>query len=145
MGELQKQNNSKYPNINEQQDLIDTIQELVLEKKTSIKNKQKISVPIVKISTLGVGMASLVSAFSKINNTNTLTTDSLFTIANSSVGDTLKMAKNGNAWGAMKTADGGSKMVQLAKASPTTIASQTVSAFNPTIMIMAVALYSIEK
>ena len=39
----------------------------------------------------------------------------LHTIANKVAGDTLKMAKNGNAWGAMKTATGGSKMVQLGR------------------------------
>ena len=51
--------------------------------------------------------------------------------ANAAAGDTLKMAKNGNAWGAMKTAAGGSKMVQLAEAEPLTATTQSVAAFNP--------------
>ena len=84
-------------------------------------------------------------AFNTVTTTTTLATDGLFTIANKAVGDTLKMAKNGNAWGAMKTAAGSSKMVQLAEASPLTATSQAVAAINPATMMMAVALYSIEK
>lgn len=103
------------------------------------------SVPIAELSALGAGVASLVPAFNTVTTTTTLATDGLFTIANKVAGDTLKMAKNGNAWGAMKTATGGSKMAQLAEAGPLTATSQAVSAINPTTMMMAVALYSIEK
>lgn len=117
----------------------------MLDTRSSLKNKKTMSVPIAELSTLGTGVASLGSAFNTVTTTTTLATDGLFTIANRVAGDTLKMAKNGNAWGAMKTATGTSKMVQLAEAGPITATSQAVSVINPATMMMAVALYSIEK
>jgi hypothetical protein len=117
----------------------------LLDTRSSLKNKKTMSVPIAELSTLGTGVASLGSAFNTVTTTTTLATDGLFTIANRVAGDTLKMAKNGNAWGAMKTVTGTSKMVQLAEAGPITATSQAVSVINPATMMMAVALYSIEK
>lgn len=37
----------------------------------------------------------------------------LFEIANAGVGDLLKVAKNGNSWGALKTVEGKSKLAQF--------------------------------
>lgn len=72
-------------------------------------------------------------------------TSGLYRVANQAVGDTLKIAKNGNPWGALKTADGGSKLAQLQSAGPLTATSKSVAAINPATMMMAVALFSIEQ
>lgn len=145
MGDIVELSNGEIAPIDESKDLMEITEGLLLDTKSSIENKKTMSVPIAELSTLGAGVASLVPAFNTVTTTTTLTTDGLFTIANKVAGDTLKMAKNGNAWGAMKTATGGSKMAQLAEAGPLTATSQAVSAINPTTMMMAVALYSIEK
>lgn len=145
MGDIVELSNGGIAPIDESKDLMETTEGLLLDTKSSIENKKTMSVPIAELSALGAGVASLVPAFNTVTTTTTLATDGLFTIANKVAGDTLKMAKNGNAWGAMKTATGGSKMVQLAEAGPLTATSQAVSAINPTTMMMAVALYSIEK
>ncbi len=145
MGDIVELNNGGIAPIDKSKDLMEITEGLLLDTKSSIENKKTMSVPIAELSALGAGVASLVPAFNTVTTTTTLATDGLFTIANKVAGDTLKMAKNGNAWGAMKTATGGSKMVQLAEAGPLTATSQAVSAINPTTMMMAVALYSIEK
>ena len=145
MGDIVELNNGGIAPIDKSKDLMEITEGLLLDTKSSIENKKTMSVPIAELSALGAGVASLVPAFNTVTTTTTLATDGLFTIANKVAGDTLKMAKNGNAWGAMKTATGGSKMVQLAEAGPLIATSQAVSAINPTIMMMAVALYSIEK
>lgn len=145
MGDIIEWNNGGIAPVDESKDLMEITEGLLLDAKSSIENKKTMSVPIAELSTLGAGVASLVPAFNTVTTTTTLATDGLFTIANKVAGDTLKMAKNGNAWGAMKTATGGSKMAQLAEAGPLTATSQAVSAINPTTMMMAVALYSIEK
>lgn len=145
MGDIVELSNGGIAPIDESKDLMEITEGLLLDTKSSIENKKTMSVPIAELSALGAGVASLVPAFNTVTTTTTLATDGLFTIANKVAGDTLKMAKNGNAWGAMKTATGGSKMVQLAEAGPLTATSQAVSAINPTTMMMAVALYSIEK
>lgn len=145
MGDIVELSNEGIAPIDESKDLMEITEGLLLDTKSSIENKKTMSVPIAELSALGAGVASLVPAFNTVTTTTTLATDGLFTIANKVAGDTLKMAKNGNAWGAMKTATGGSKMVQLAEAGPLTATSQAVSAINPTTMMMAVALYSIEK
>lgn len=145
MGDIIKLNNGELTSVDDSKDLMEVTEGLLLDVRSSIENKKTMSVPIAELSTLGAGVASLVPAFNTVTTTTTLATDGLFTIANRVAGDTLKMAKNGNAWGAMKTATGGSKMVQLAEAGPLTATSQAVSAINPATMMMAVALYSIEK
>lgn len=145
MGDIVELSNGGIAPIDESKDMMEITEGLLLDTKSSIENKKTMSVPIAELSALGAGVASLVPAFNTVTTTTTLATDGLFTIANKVAGDTLKMAKNGNAWGAMKTATGGSKMAQLAEAGPLTATSQAVSAINPTTMMMAVALYSIEK
>ena len=119
--------------------------ELLQEAKETIDSNRFRSVPVAELATLGAGVSSLIPAFNTFTQTTSIATDGLFRIANAAAGDTLKMATNGNAWGAMKTASGSSKMVQLAKAEPVSATTRTVTAFNPAIMMMAVALYSIEK
>lgn len=84
-------------------------------------------------------MASLVPALNTVTQTISFDTSGLYRIANQAVGDTLKIAKNGNSWGALKTADGGSKLAQLQSAGPLTATSQSVAAINPATMMMAVA------
>lgn len=145
MGDIIELSNGGIAPVDESKDLMEITEGLLLDTKSSIENKKTMSVPIAELSALGAGVASLVPAFNTVTTTTTLAADGLFTIANKVAGDTLKMAKNGNAWGAMKTATGGSKMVQLAEAGPLAATSQAVSAINPTTMMMAVALYSIEK
>lgn len=125
--------------------LVDGGEGLLLDARSVLDNKKTMSVPIAELATLGAGVASLIPAFNTVTTTTTLATDGLFRIANQAPGDVLKMAKNGNAWGAMKTEQGGSKMVQLTEAQPITAKSKAVAAINPATIMMAVALYAIEK
>ena len=145
MGEIIKINGDELTPVEGQKDLMEITEGLLLDVRSSIESKKTMSVPIGELSTLGAGVASLVPAINTVTTTTTMATDGLFTIANKVAGDTLKMAKNGNAWEVMKTAVGGSTMVQLAEAGPLTATSQAVAAINPATMMMAVALYSIEK
>ncbi len=145
MGDIIKSNDDELVPAESSKDLMEITEGLLLDARSSLENKKTMSVPIAELSTLGAGVSSLLPAFNTVTTTTTLATDGLFTIANRVAGDTLKMAKNGNAWGAMKTATGSSKMVQLAEAGPLTATSQAISAINPATMMMAVALYSIEK
>lgn len=145
MGDIIKINDDGHAPVDDLNDLEKITENLLLDARSSLKNKKTMSVPIAELSTLGAGVASLIPAFNTVTTTTTLATDGLYRIANRVVGDSLKMARNGNAWGALKTATGGSKLVQLANATPLTATSQAVSAINPATMMMAVALYSIEK
>lgn len=126
--------------------LIELSDALLADARASIYNDNTISIPIAELSTFGSGISSLVPAFNTVTQTTTIATDGLFRIANAAVGDTLKYStKTGNAWGALKTATGGSKMVQLAEAGPLSATTQAAAAFNPATIMMAAALYSIEK
>lgn len=126
-------------------ELVELTVDLLTDARASINNQKMLSVPIAELATLGAGVSSLIPAFNTVTQTSTIATGGVFRVANAAAGDTLKMAKNGNTWGAMKTATGGSKMVQLAEAGPLSATTQSVAAFNPATMMMAVALYSIEK
>jgi len=103
------------------------------------------SLPIAQLATLGAGVSSLIPALRTVTQTVTINSSGLYRLANEAVGDTLKIAKNGNFWGAFKTADGASKFAQLQSAGPLAATSQTLAAINPATMMMAVALFSIEQ
>lgn len=131
--------------IDDEASLAETTGVLLAEARTAADRKKTLTVPIAELATLGAGVSSLIPALHTVTTTTTIATDGLYRIANRAVGDTLKMAKNGNAWGAMKTAAGGSKLTQLSEAGPIAATSQVTAAINPATMLMAVALYSIEK
>lgn len=112
---------------------------------TELANKTVMSMPIAQLATLGAGVSSLIPALRTVTQTTTVNVDGLYKLANATVGDTLKVAKNGNFWGAFKTADGASKFAQLQEAGPLTATNTSVAAINPATMMMAVALFSIEQ
>lgn len=121
----------------------------VLEKNLSNVNNHpfasSLTMPIAEIATLGSGVASLLPAFRTITQTTTVSGEGLYKLANQAAGDALKVAKNGNYWGAYKTAAGTSKFVQLQEAGTLTATTETVAAINPATIMIAVALFSIEQ
>ena len=127
-------------------DITSVTEALVLDaRSTEISKANSLSMPIAELSTLGAGVSSLIPAFNTVTQTMSMNTQGLYQLANASVGDTLKIAKNGNFWGAFKTAEGGSKFAQLTAADPISGTSKMVMNANPATMMMAVALFSIEK
>lgn len=120
-------------------------EEMLEDARKSINLKNTLSLPIEELSMLGASISSLVPAFNTITQTTPLPTDGLYKIANAALGDTLKMAKNGNTWGAMKTIKGKSKMVQLKEVGSLTATTKTSLPIDPATIIVAMMLYSIEK
>lgn len=144
MNEIINQN-TNLQKINEQYGIVELSEDLLADARANINSNNSISIPIAELSTLGAGVSSMIPAFNTVTQTTTIASEGLYRIANATVGDTLKLAKDGNAWGAMKTATGKSKMAKLSEAGPITATSQAVNTFNPATMMMAAALYSIEK
>lgn len=121
-------------------------EELLLDvRKEEIPNDKAITMPIAKLSSLGAGVSSLIPAFNTVTQTTNMNVSGLYQLANASVGDALKVAKNGNFWGAFKTAEGGSKFAQLTAADPISATNTMVMNANPAMLMMSVALFSIEK
>ena len=129
----------------EANDLIRITDNVLLDVRTDISQSKSLSMPIAQLSTLGAGVASLLPAFRTVTQTSTVAGEGLFRLANAAVGDTLKVAKNGNFWGAFKTADGASKFAQLQSAGPIQATNSMVMPIDPATMMMAVALFSIEQ
>lgn len=118
---------------------------LLFDARAAIPEQRTLSVPLAQLATLGAGVSSLLPALRTVTQTTTINTSGLYQLANAAVGDTLKVAKNGNFWGAFTTADGASKFAQLQSAGPLTATTQSVAAINPATMMMAVTLFSIEQ
>lgn len=131
--------------VDERGPLMEITEGLLVDAHTSLEKRTAISVPIAELSALGAGVSSLIPALNTVTQTTTIAADGLYTLANAGVGDVLKVAKNGNFWGAFKTADGASKFAQLQAAGPISATTKTAVAFNPATMMMAVALFSIEQ
>lgn len=119
--------------------------DLLKDARRAIDTKEALELPIAELSFLGASVASLLPVLNTLTDTKTFNTDGLFRIANAAVGDTLKMAKNGNAWGSLKTLEGKSKFVQLKEVKGLTAATESAGVINPTTMFVAMMLYSIEK
>lgn len=146
MGDVIKMNTAdEVATVDEECALLEVTQGILVDARTTLDSKKSLSVPIAELATLGAGVSSLIPALNTITQTTTITMDGMYTLANAGVGDVLKVAKNGNFWGAFKTADGASKFAQLQTAGPISATTQTAAAINPATMMMAVALFSIEQ
>lgn len=144
MGEIEKlpENNNV---LNEKKILERIPESLILDAKTEIAHNTSFSMPIAQLSALGAGAASLLPELRTVTRTTTVNTHDLYQLVNAGAGDVLKAARNGNYWGAIKTADGASKMAQLRATGPITVTTDAVAAINPATLMMAVALFSIEQ
>ncbi len=131
--------------IGRQYDLIEITEGILLDARTDISKKNTMSMPISQLATLGAGVSSLIPAMRTATQTTTVNTQGLYQLANAGVGDALKLAKNGNFWGAFRTAEGTSKLAQLQVAAPLSVTSTTVIPIDPATMIMAIALFAIEQ
>lgn len=138
-------NSNKPQQKNTQTDLVEMSESILLDTRSKLENKQYISLPLDQMATLGAGVASLLPAFRTVTQTTSMNVDGLYRIANMGVNDALKVAKNGNFWGAFKTADGTSKFAQLQAAGTAPVSTTTVMPIDPATIMMAAALYSIEQ
>lgn len=119
--------------------------EYVMRENTDISRSQFISMPIAQLATLGAGVASLIPALRTVTQTTDISAQGLYRVANAGSGDVLKRAKNDNFWGALKTTEGKSKLAQLQEVDSVSVTNTTVRAIDPSTMMMAVALFSIEQ
>ena len=117
----------------------------IVDKIDTVEQKQVFTLPISELTTLGSSVAMLMSPVREVSATIQLDTNGLFRIANSAPGDVLKMAKDGNAWGAMKSSAGKSKMAKLASVNSVTGSTTTTIPINPMMVAMAAMLYSIDR
>lgn len=117
---------------------------LLADARNQINADTTLSVPIAQLATLGTGVSSLVPFFNTVSTTVTVGTQGLYTLTNAATGDALKIARNGNFWGALKTVDGGSKFAQFQEAGPLSAVAETAFV-NPAVMMMAVAIFSVEQ
>ena len=90
--------NEEITNVEEENNLIEVSKDMLEETRKSIDSNKTIKIPVAKLASLGNYLSSLMPKITK--TTTDLSTDGLFKIVNASKGDTLKIAKNGNAWGA---------------------------------------------
>lgn len=103
------------------------------------------SMPMDELSVLGPLVATLLPSFRTVTQTTTVNTSGLYRLANKAAGDSLKAAKGNKFWGAFKTSGGGSKMAQLQEVGSATATKTTVMPVDPACVMVAAALYTIER
>lgn len=150
MGEITRIDGTERPSeghevIPHQADLIEITNGILMDTRSELPAKALFSMPIAQLATLGAGVSSLIPALHTVTQTTTVNAQGLYYLANAGVGDALKVARNGNFWGAFKCADGSSKFAQLQSAGPLTATSTATMPIDPATMLMAVALFSIEQ
>ncbi len=125
--------------------LEEVTENMIMDARDTGNNGYKMSLPIAELSTLGAGVAALLPAFRTITQTVTMDSAGLYRVINESEG-ALKAAKGGEfLWGAVKGTDGVSKMARLKAVDSISGASVAVMPIDPATLMMAAALYSIEK
>ena len=123
----------------------DLTQQIIMEIDAIPRQTDTIMLPIAELKSLGTAGALLLPAFRTITQTTAVNMNGVFRLANASIGDTLKQAKDGNFWGAYKKAGGGSKFAKLTQAGPLNATSTTVVPIDPAMIMIVAALYTIEK
>lgn len=116
-------------------------EELLADVRSVPSENNSLSIPIAQLATLGSGVASLLPALRTV--TKTTTTDApggLFRLLNDA-GNGLKQAKDGSFWGATVE----SKMGKFEEVKGISKTEKLTMPIDPTTMMMAVALASIEK
>lgn len=131
--------------LTQKSEIIQIAEEMLSEARKKIESNNASSIPIAQLSILGAAVSELIPSLHTITQTTAINTQGLYKLANASIGDTLKIAKNGNFWGAFKTAAGESKFAQLREAGPLSVTTSTVLPIDPATMMMAAALFAIEK
>lgn len=134
--------NKEYETTN---DLIKVAEDLLMEVRADLDGNKTLRVPITELSTLGAAVSSLIPALNTVIHETNINTQGLYRLANYSPGDVLKSATDGNFWGAFKRADGSSKFLKIKEAEPLSVTTKTVAPIDPATMLMAAALFSIEK
>ena len=146
MNEIIKKEENEIQKASENEGLLVDANNQLEEVRLSFVQENTISIPIAELSSLGTAICSMIPSLRKVTHKISFATDGLYRIVNAETGDILKNAKDGNFWGAMKSLKGTSK---LAKLSEVESISGTVETFraplDPSTMMMAAALYSIQK
>ena len=139
-----EETNNEMNNVQELNDVSNITEDLLNEVNPDLSSNKTFTVPISGLALLGTGISALIPELRTVTQTTSFNVEGLFRVANANPGDVLKMAKNGNAWGSLKTATGASKMVQLSEVGAIEATSTAVMAFNPAILLVVAALYAIE-
>ena len=102
MGEIIEFNKGDIEPIRDENDLLEITEGILIDTSAQINTSNSLSMPIAQLATLGAGVSSLIPALNTITTTTTVGTQGLYTLVNASVGDVLKVAKNGNFWGRLR-------------------------------------------
>lgn len=131
--------------IGNENDLIKLTDDILIDTRIDITEKDTMSIPIAQLAALGAGVSALIPALRTVTQNTTLNTTGLYRLANAGVGDVLKKAKDGTNWGALKTLDGKSKMAKFQEMGAVSGTSSAIMPIDPVTVMMAVALASIEN
>lgn len=145
MNEIIKKEENEIQKASENEGLLVDANNQLEEVRLSIVQENTISIPIAELSSLGTAICSMIPSLRKITHKISFATNGLYRIVNAETGDILKNAKDGNFWGAMKSLKGTSKLVELSEAESISGTVETFRAPLDPSMMMAAALYSIQK
>ena len=88
INEVVDADNSKI--IGNENDLIKLTDDILIDTRTDITEKDTMSIPIAQLAALGAGVSALIPALRTVTQKTTLNTTGLYRLANTGVGDVLK-------------------------------------------------------
>lgn len=127
--------------ISPENNISEITEELLADVRSVPSENNSLSIPIAQLATLGSGVASLLPALRTVTKTTTTASPGgLYRLLNDA-GNGLKQAKDGSFWGATVE----SKMGKFEEVKGISKIEKLTMPIDPTAMMMAVALASIEK
>ena len=132
-------------NENNDNDILAMTEAALLDARTALPMEKTKTIPIAELSTLGAGIVSAFPALETFVQTAGAEMSGLYQLVNAGAGDVLKQAKDGSFWGAMKTAEGSSKMAKFVPVGSAKGTSTVAMKANPAMIMISVAMLAIEK
>lgn len=128
-----------------QQSIAKQTSDMLAEVRSAETENAPYSVPLTELAALGAGVASLLRIFPTQTQASADTAFCLYRLTNASAGETLKLAKDGNFWGALKRPDGTSKFAKFEAVDRMPQSGSGNLPVDPITLLMAVMLYSVEQ
>lgn len=119
--------------------LVKLTDNMLLDARAELNNQNAMVIPFAELATLGAGVSKIMPTLSKVIPSNNHV--QLFKLVNQGIGDTLKVAKNGDFWGNFNTLDGKGKFARFQKAS---LELDKIH-LDPSTIYIAAAMLAIEK
>lgn len=141
-----KSDDPKEPVLHDENKLIDKGKQMLSKLQNGNTYITPLKMPLAQLSSLGAGVSSLIPGFRTVTQSISVNGEGLYRIVNFQAGDYLPSSRNHDFfWASVRNADGKKEFAKVQAVNSLNGTIQTVTAFNPETLMIAMALFQIEQ